>query len=332
MSSSQEVALDHGIAFEPTRKDEDRAVCVTGGEAAAIGADAVAAVFDGHGGARTSSMCEAEMVQAIAQQLGDGVYVRGEDGWPEGLDGAIERAFEALDKRAKQEFQCGTTATLVLVRRLPEGRGTRIKCAWVGDSRAVLVHGHRRSHRSGPDVDDLSVDHTAANPDEFSRLARFYASNGTVRFGTAFSEFDTEQITPEGSLASGDAWASQASAGGSGSGRPPADSVGEGSYGRPRPVPSNRFLSAVTENSDHGTGDKYSKLAAYHSTAILTPGVKPPAPRVSGSVSPTQGSPPKPPVEAVDERGGGSAGVPGASEPPAEPEAPRTPEQRSAPD
>jgi len=128
-----------GIARDQRRRRymEDRH---TAGD---VAGGTVLGVFDGHGGAAVAEHAAAEALAAIHAAL-----ARGLDGEP------LWRAvFAGLDADAQE---CGSTATLVLV------RGSEVSAAWVGDSRALLVSA------TGREV--LTPDHRLGRVDEHRRV------------------------------------------------------------------------------------------------------------------------------------------------------------------
>lgn len=192
------VAVSTATAQRATRKDEDRALVVADGAAAKVGADAVLCVFDGHGGSGAAQVCVDDLMDAVHANLtldSGGTVPSGLDGWPPELDAALKRAFEEIDRSAKALTRDGTTATVVLLKRVP-GIGTRVKCANVGDSRAVLWRGAPGEKGA---TEDLSIDHNASCELELVRLAEFYASEGSTRHGNAYSAVPTSPGSAEGS-------------------------------------------------------------------------------------------------------------------------------------
>ena len=113
------------------------------------------------------------------------------------LENAITAAFKRLDKDIRAAVPDGTTAGLVVLKRSRDGAtqpragvatrqphltrlasppagGLNAKCAWVGDSRAVLaLYGGEGSGR-GVEVLPLSRDHKATDPIESARIEAFY--------------------------------------------------------------------------------------------------------------------------------------------------------------
>uniref|UniRef100_A0A7S4NT40 PPM-type phosphatase domain-containing protein n=1 Tax=Paramoeba aestuarina TaxID=180227 RepID=A0A7S4NT40_9EUKA len=130
-------------------------------------------VVDGHGG-RDAAMAAADLFPAVAQEILEKVEGEGEEG--EGLL-AMDALFEEVERRLKCEsdsgqsskgfsanqFDCeGCTATAVFIYQNKKSGKRYLQVANVGDSTAFLC----RKEKSIP----LSVDHSAAHPEEIERL------------------------------------------------------------------------------------------------------------------------------------------------------------------
>ena len=65
----------------------------------------------------------------------------GPDGFHPLLDDSLVSAFERLDEAVKRSDPSGTTGTIILLKRgIGDNEGAvHVKCAWVGDSRAVCA-------------------------------------------------------------------------------------------------------------------------------------------------------------------------------------------------
>eukprot|EP00232_Nephroselmis_pyriformis_P010020 CAMPEP_0182903836 /NCGR_PEP_ID=MMETSP0034_2-20130328/31644_1 /TAXON_ID=156128 /ORGANISM="Nephroselmis pyriformis, Strain CCMP717" /LENGTH=447 /DNA_ID=CAMNT_0025038859 /DNA_START=182 /DNA_END=1522 /DNA_ORIENTATION=+ len=161
--------------------------------------DAAFAVYDGHGGPGAADYCQEHMVAYIEEEMK--IYMDGQlplspgaamqaggNEWAPGLDEAIGRAFERVDKEVKAKMPDGTTALLVLLK--DAGDKTLVKCAWVGDSRAILCF------KVGGEIFELSSDHKADDEAEQRRIieqgldaqstaSSSLASTGVLSQGTA---------------------------------------------------------------------------------------------------------------------------------------------------
>eukprot|EP00163_Fabomonas_tropica_P021584 TRINITY_DN376_c0_g1_i3.p1 TRINITY_DN376_c0_g1~~TRINITY_DN376_c0_g1_i3.p1 ORF type:complete len:300 (+),score=32.04 TRINITY_DN376_c0_g1_i3:418-1317(+) len=119
------------------------------------------AVFDGHGGARTSEFARRHFHEILREDLN----------YDSDLAQALTRSLGELDRRIVArgqagEFRDGSTAAIATI------RGARLTVANVGDSRVVLC-------RRGLAV-AMSVDHTPRRRDEAARVAE---AGGVIRFG-----------------------------------------------------------------------------------------------------------------------------------------------------
>ena len=91
------------------------------------------------------------------------------------LDDAIVAAFERLDREVKAEDESGTTAAVIFLRKgaanVPgfAAGDVIVKCAWVGDSRAVMFRDGELSS-----LVDLSRDHKPECAREVARIRRLY--------------------------------------------------------------------------------------------------------------------------------------------------------------
>jgi serine/threonine protein phosphatase PrpC len=100
-------------------------------------------VFDGHGGDAVAEHAATHALDAVAAALGSGLA--GPARW--------RAVFTRLDLARPY---CGATATLLLA------RAGALDCAWVGDSRALLVHADAARV--------LAVDHRIGRDDERRRV------------------------------------------------------------------------------------------------------------------------------------------------------------------
>ena len=148
--------------------------------------DAVVQLYDGHGGKHAARFCMVNMVPVIEDaffSLGSTQPLEtrreelalqvGPDGFHPLLDDSLVSAFERLDEAVKRSDPSGTTATVLLLKRgVGDHEGAvHVKCAWVGDSRAVICHDFDPAQ-----VVDLSVDHKPECPSEVARIQRLYES------------------------------------------------------------------------------------------------------------------------------------------------------------
>ena len=169
----------------PTKKDEDR-VHVSGGIPGLC--DAVVQLYDGHGGKHAARHCILEMTAVVEEcffnfrdtrkylEDRDTLYGKVDDtGFHPRLDDAVVAAFERLDREIRAEDDSGTTAAVIFLRKgaanVPgfAAGDVIVKCAWVGDSRAVMF-------RDGDlnSVMDLSRDHKPECAKEVGRIRRLY--------------------------------------------------------------------------------------------------------------------------------------------------------------
>ena len=181
-----------GVAQWASRKDEDRAR-VTGPIPGLC--DAVVQLYDGHGGKHAARFCMVNMVpiiedaffshsstQPLETRRDELALQVGPDGFHPLLDDSLVSAFERLDEAVKRSDPSGTTATVILLKRgVGDDEGAvHVKCAWVGDSRAVICHDFDPAQ-----VVDLSVDHKPECPSEVARIQRLYESlHGVKSFKT----------------------------------------------------------------------------------------------------------------------------------------------------
>ncbi|GCE99114.1 hypothetical protein ZYGM_001770 [Zygosaccharomyces mellis] len=140
-------------------------------------------VFDGHSGAFTSSRLAKDLVQYVANQLGQ-VYSQGVDilSSSDKIDSAIEKGFLTLDNdivyaSLKALFQTPSKETMIAA--LPAISGScallsvynsadsTLKVALTGDSRALLCE---LDNQSNWFVKSLSTDQTGDNPSEVQRV------------------------------------------------------------------------------------------------------------------------------------------------------------------
>ena len=150
--------------------------------------DAVVQLYDGHGGKHAARHCILEMPAVVEECFfnfrdtrkyfndRETLYAKVDDtGFHPRLDDAIVAAFERLDREVKAEDDSGTTAAVIFLRKgaanVP-GFATGdviVKCAWVGDSRAVMFRDGELSS-----LIDLSTDHKPECEREVARIRRLY--------------------------------------------------------------------------------------------------------------------------------------------------------------
>ncbi|CAE7944884.1 ptc1 [Symbiodinium sp. KB8] len=140
------------------------------------------AVYDGHGGVLAAEHCEAELHKVLASELRHALKSAPKrPSSPlrdEVVAEALTRTFQKADDQLRQvgAWRFGCTATVALVRRLPQGM--RVHVANVGDSRAVTVDGSGGSTR-------LSVDH---RPTDAAEARRIREEGGFVTMGRVSGE------------------------------------------------------------------------------------------------------------------------------------------------
>jgi serine/threonine protein phosphatase PrpC len=129
-------------------------------------------VYDGHGGARASEYCAAELHKSLFEQLPAGRNGGGAEGSAaaasdEGVQLLLKEAFASTEQRfmdiaQRENHGDGTTATVILI----EPDTSRLFAAQLGDSRAVL------GRAIGPDYEavPLTVDHKPQDPEEKRRV------------------------------------------------------------------------------------------------------------------------------------------------------------------
>ena len=167
-----------GVAQWPSRKDEDRA-CVTGAVPGLF--DAVAQLYDGHGGKLAARHCVAHLVprvtEAFFKQKACRAYrhdvaslakATATGGFHPAFDTAVITAFEQLDEEIKRLDPSGTTAAVLFFKKSDDG-DVHVKCAWVGDSRVVLTRDFDPSRTM-----DLSDDHKPGSASEVARIREHY--------------------------------------------------------------------------------------------------------------------------------------------------------------
>jgi serine/threonine protein phosphatase PrpC len=157
--------------------------------------DAVVQLYDGHGGKHAARFCMVNMVpviedaffshsstQPLETRREELAFQVGPDGFHPLLDDSLVSAFERLDEAVKRSDPSGTTATVLLLKRgVGDHEGAvHVKCAWVGDSRAVICRDFDPAQ-----VVDLSVDHKPECPSEVARIQQLYESlHGVKSFKT----------------------------------------------------------------------------------------------------------------------------------------------------
>ena len=135
--------------------------------------DAVVQLYDGHGGKHAARHRILEMPAVVEECFfnfrdtrkyiddRETLYGKVDDtGFHPRLDDAIVAAFERLDREVKAEDRLGPTAAVIFLRKgaanVPgfAAGDVIVKCAWVGDSRAVMFRDGELSS-----LVDLSRDH-----------------------------------------------------------------------------------------------------------------------------------------------------------------------------
>lgn len=121
------------------------------------------AVYDGHGGARTSEFAAKQLHHIVSERI------RLQDPPVEALDTAFRQLdAEWLQKAAQMNYDDGSTAVAALV------QDKVVYCANVGDSRCVLSRQHRAI--------DMSHDHKPIREDEKQRVLA--AGGKVIHYGT----------------------------------------------------------------------------------------------------------------------------------------------------
>lgn len=150
--------------------------------------DAVVQLYDGHGGKHAARHCILEMPAVVEECFfnfrdtrkyiddRETLYGKVDDtGFHPRLDDAIVAAFERLDREVKAEDESGTTAAVIFLRKGAANApgfaagDVIVKCAWVGDSRAVMFRDGELSS-----LVDLSRDHKPECAREVARIRRLY--------------------------------------------------------------------------------------------------------------------------------------------------------------
>ena len=220
--SLRPIPRSFGAAQWPSRKDEDR-VHVSGPVPGLC--DAVVQLYDGHGGKHAARYCVANLVPYVEEAFfahprakphapnGDrdalALDVDKDTGFHPALDDALVAAFERLDAEIKRDDPSGTTAAVILLKlgkKQVDGtlssdgggggsnvRDVHVKCAWVGDSRAVLCRDFDAQR-----VMDLSVDHKPESESEKVRIAKHYE-----KLGASFKSREEVLSSPEASVRAG---------------------------------------------------------------------------------------------------------------------------------
>eukprot|EP00931_Biecheleriopsis_adriatica_P058618 TRINITY_DN34938_c0_g1_i1.p1 TRINITY_DN34938_c0_g1~~TRINITY_DN34938_c0_g1_i1.p1 ORF type:complete len:258 (-),score=48.55 TRINITY_DN34938_c0_g1_i1:118-891(-) len=116
------------------------------------------AIYDGHGGREATDYCETRLHEQVLVEMRN-LVPRNDVG------NVLTSSFEKIDSQLAMygAWGHGCTATVVLVHS-KIGRGVRVHCANVGDSRAVLLG------NSG--VRRVSRDHRPDDPEEESRVVQ----------------------------------------------------------------------------------------------------------------------------------------------------------------
>ena len=142
--------------------------------------DAVAQLYDGHGGKMAARHCVAHLVPRITEAFfeqkacrafrydTESLVKRTRDGFHPSFDAAVVTAFERLDEEIKRVDPSGTTATVLFFKKSEDG-DVHVKCAWVGDSRVVLSRDFDPARTM-----DLSDDHKPGSPSEVIRIRKHY--------------------------------------------------------------------------------------------------------------------------------------------------------------
>lgn len=137
------------------------------------GCNAAFGVFDGHGGKYGSTLCSKSFCETsmdtveklktnYLMKIGDSAGLNG-DGYNAIFCESIRLASENLDTEIKRQGKSGTTATAVFAQIAESGR-INIRCANIGDSRAILI---RRD-----DILFLSEDHNLKLQREVDRIVQ----------------------------------------------------------------------------------------------------------------------------------------------------------------
>ena len=170
--------------------------------------DAVAQLYDGHGGKMAARHCVAQLVPRVAEAFFDQKACRAfrndteslvrktRDGFHPSFDAAVIEAFEQLDEEIKRVDPSGTTATALFFKKSEDG-DVHVKCAWVGDSRAVLTRDFDPARTM-----DLSDDHKPGSASEVIRIRNHYeALHGGLVFKSRHEVLEQFEASVRGGLA-----------------------------------------------------------------------------------------------------------------------------------
>ena len=154
-------ALSFGTAMKPCRKNQDRLSHTSfGNENGELGH--AFAVFDGHGqGTNVADKLSSNLLDLIKLKIGQG------ESHAEASTNAFEEVQHAVESDPKiSSNRDGSTATVVLLER--DLDGWNCTCAWVGDSRAIIID------KSCGKVIRLSEDHRLELDRERKRVMDFH--------------------------------------------------------------------------------------------------------------------------------------------------------------
>ena len=160
--------------------------------------DAVVQLYDGHGSKHAARFCMVNMVPVIE----DAFFAYSSTqrlrrlqehtlSWSTDLSAPRrlprERVRAPRRRAVKRSDPSGTTGTIILLKRgIGDNEGAvHVKCAWVGDSRAVIARDFNPAQ-----VEDISEDHKPELPREVARIQKLYETlHGVNSFKTREEAF-----------------------------------------------------------------------------------------------------------------------------------------------
>mmetsp|Transcript_1147 Transcript_1147/g.1607 ORF Transcript_1147/g.1607 Transcript_1147/m.1607 type:complete len:373 (-) Transcript_1147:299-1417(-) len=171
---STELGITYSAAQLAASKDEDRYSMQSGSSVAEGTVNYKKAsdtlcigVYDGHGSSEVADYLREHMTKTIMQQA------KGSS-----TDGLVPKEvitdmFHKMDSASRELFPyAGAAATSIFITKLEDG-SRHIRCAWVGDCRALAFSG-KRSLVSR----ELSKDHSLERKDELKRIRQHHEKHG----------------------------------------------------------------------------------------------------------------------------------------------------------